>query len=126
MAQSSDEKQIRNLVKTWVQAVCDGNLEGIIAHHTPDMVIFDVPAPLQRKGLDEYRKAWELYFQYTSGGEGTFEVTDLELFVGDTVAFGHSPLHVAGGTARLTLGFRKIDDAWYIAHEHHSFAADAA
>lgn len=123
MAQSSDESQIRTLVKNWTQAVCNGDIEGILANHTPDVVLFDVPPPLQLKGLDEYRKAWELYLSYEPGGEGTFEVLDLDLAIGDTVAFGHSPLRVAGGTARLTLGFQKIDGTWRIAHEHHSFPA---
>lgn len=123
MQHPSNESEIRALTKNWAQAVCDGDIEAVLACHTSDVVLFDVPPPLQVKGLDEYRKAWELYFSYEPGGKDSFKVLDLTLFVGDTVAFGHSPLHVAGGTARLTLGFRKLDDKWYIAHEHHSFPA---
>lgn len=124
MQHSSDEDKIRTLIKNWVQAVCDGDMETILATHSKDVVLFDVPPPLQIKGIDDYKKAWELYFTYTSGGKDSFKLLDFDLFVGDIVAFGHSPLHVAGGTARLTLGFRKLDGKWYIAHEHHSFPAE--
>ena len=124
MSQTTDETQIRTVVKEWVQAVCDADMKGILAAHTDDVVLFDVPPPLQIRGIEEYKKAWDLYFTFTSGGKGTFEVLDLELSVGDNVAFGHSLIHVAGSTARLTLGFRKIDGKWYIAHEHHSFPAE--
>jgi ketosteroid isomerase-like protein len=122
---TTDEQKIRTVVDAWVKAICDGNMNGVIAAHANDIVMFDVPPPLQIEGLEGYKKQWELYFQYVPhGGPGSFELVDLQLFVGGEVAFGHSLLKVAGGTARLTLGFRKIDGAWHIAHEHHSFPSE--
>ena len=85
--------------------------------------MYDVPRPFERRGIEEYKKAWDLYYQFTDGGDGTFDILELELCTGDKVAYGYSPLSVANGTARLTLGFQKIDDNWLIAHEHHSFPA---
>ncbi len=119
-----DEAQIREVVRKWEQAVCAHNMDGVLANHTADTVMFDVPPPLQRMGLEEYRAAWQLYNQYDTGGDGSFKVLDLALFISGNVAFGYSPLQVAGGTARLTLGFRKEDGEWRIAHEHHSFPAE--
>jgi ketosteroid isomerase-like protein len=34
-----------------------------VAHHTDDIVMFDVPMPLESGGVEEYRKTWELFFR---------------------------------------------------------------
>jgi ketosteroid isomerase-like protein len=50
-----------------------------VAHHTDDIVMFDVPMPLESSGVEEYRKTWELFFANNRGGPGSFEVTDLRI-----------------------------------------------
>ena len=60
-----------------------------------------------------------------------FDIVSLEVTTGDEVAFAHALLrcNTPQGLAkdpdqrlRLTLGLRKEDNRWVVAHEHHSFA----
>jgi len=121
MTNNSNETQIRTLIESWTKAVREGDMEGVIAHHTDDIVIFDVPRPLQSKGTEAYKKMWELFFSYQPKGD--FDLSELEITADDTVAFGHGLLRVGSEkepAVRLTLGLRKIRDQWLIAHEHHS------
>lgn len=116
--------QIRTLIEHWIKAVQDKNLSGAIEHHTDDIVMFDVPLPLQSKDIDAYRATWELFFENSPGGPESFAITELAITSGDTVAFAHGLLHIDGSkepVGRLTIGLRKEDDTWKIAHEHHSY-----
>jgi len=124
---SSDENQIRTLIGNWVKAVQKKDMDGALAHHADDIVMFDVPLPLQSKGIDAYRKTWELFFDNSPGGSGSFEVAELAITTGDTVAFAHGLLHISGSkepVGRLTMGLRKEAGEWKIAHEHHSYPLD--
>jgi uncharacterized protein (TIGR02246 family) len=116
-----NETQIRALVESWASAVRAQDMDGALAHHTRDIVMFDVPEPLQWLGIDEYRKTWELFFAHSPGGPGSFDVTDLQVTAGDDVAWCHAILRVGDSSARLTMGLRREDGRWVIAHEHHSY-----
>jgi len=124
----SAEAQIRELIENWARAVRNGDMEGVLAHHADDIVMFDVPPPLQTKGIDTYKKAWELFFAMQ--GKGAFDLSELEIAASHDVAFCHSI--VTCGTrekegqfkVRLTVGLRKVNEGWVITHEHHSVPAD--
>jgi ketosteroid isomerase-like protein len=58
------ESQIRALIEAWADAVRRHDLSGIFAHHEQDIVMFDVPPPLQSRGMDEYKKTWDLFCRY--------------------------------------------------------------
>ncbi|QBD80654.1 DUF4440 domain-containing protein [Ktedonosporobacter rubrisoli] len=120
---TSNEAQVRELIASWTHAVRSKDRDALLACHTDDVVLFDVIPPLQIQGLEAYRQQWELFFAVDPGGPGSFELTDLHVSTGDTIAFAHALLKVAGSTARLTLGCRKLDGKWLIAHEHHSFSS---
>ena len=119
---TSDEATIHALLKTWVVAVRAHDLEGVLEHRSRDIVMFDVPPPLQSKGIDAYRDTWTLYF----GDEGSrlFELRETRIVASAGVAWVHAVLrcttspHPAG---RLTMGLRKVDGRWRVEHEHHSF-----
>ena len=121
---ASNESQIRILVENWVKAVHDRDMEHVLARHTDDIVMFDVIPPLQIKGLAAYEKAWELFFLYSPGGPGSFDLSDLEITAGDTTAYCHALVNVSGNNVRLTMGFRKLQGEWLIAHEHHSVLSE--
>jgi len=121
MPDASNENQIRTLVENWAAAVRARDLGGAVAHHANDIVMFDVPLPLQSRGLDDYKKTWELFFANNRGGAGSFEVTDIHIAAGDTVAYCHALLTIFDSTARLTMGLRKESGEWVVAHEHHSY-----
>jgi ketosteroid isomerase-like protein len=59
-----------------------------------------------------------------------FEIDALEVTAGDEVAFAHALLRCSTAETlqkqpdkrlRLTVGLRKADGRWTVAHEHHSF-----
>ncbi len=58
-----------------------------------------------------------------------YELRDLEVVVGDSVAFAHALAHMSGRRTdggetdlwfRLTLGLEKRRGAWRVSHEHQS------
>jgi uncharacterized protein (TIGR02246 family) len=124
MAELPSATEIRKIIDGWAQAVRDVDMDGILAHHTEDVLMFDVPPPVQWKGLEAYRKTWELFFRYSAGGKGSFDLREPQITAGDTVAFAHALLHVLGSTARLTVGLKKVGGQWLIAHEHHSYPSE--
>lgn len=120
MAAKSNESQIRMLIKSWARTVREKNMAGILAHHTDDFIMFDVPPPLQLKGLAAYKKTWDIFFSYNFGGSGSFNLIALNIIAGDAVAFCHALIKIIGGKVRLTVGLRKVSGKWLITHEHHS------
>jgi uncharacterized protein (TIGR02246 family) len=117
------EDEIRAVIGVWERAIQAGDLEGIIANHTEDVLMFDVPEPLQSTGIDQYRKTWELFFSYGSPAQDVFVIQDLRVSGGRDVAFATGLLRIGGSkepVCRLTLGLKRSRDRWLIAHEHHS------
>ena len=41
----SDEQAIRDLFTGWVEAIQTQNLEGVVADHDPNILMYDVPPP---------------------------------------------------------------------------------
>ena len=107
-----------------------GDLDGVIAQHGDDIVMFDVPPPENGvRGLDAYRETWPPFFEWQRSG-ATFEIVELDVTAGKGVAFAWALLRC--GTEeelredpeqrlRLTIGLRKDGDRWLVTHEHHSF-----
>jgi uncharacterized protein (TIGR02246 family) len=130
MAQS-DERDIRELITAWAEAVHAGDLDTVIVNHSDDIVMFDVPPPEQGvRGLHAYRETWPPFFEWQRSG-AMFAIETLEVTTGDDVAFGWALLRCATPEQlaehperrlRLTVGLRKEDGAWVVTHEHHSFA----
>jgi uncharacterized protein (TIGR02246 family) len=125
---SDNEIQIRALFEKWATAVQNKDISGVLANHSEDIVMFDVPLPLQSKGIAAYKKTWEVFFSWTKDSK-LFDFTELEITASDTVAFLHVIGHCAGEdstglkeslTFRLTMGLKKINGQWVVTHEHHS------
>jgi ketosteroid isomerase-like protein len=127
---NADEAAIRELVERWARAVRDKNLEGILAYHSTDMLMFDVPPPLESKGIEAYRKTWASFFAW-SEDPAIFEIMDMDITAGIDVAFVAALMRCAGVESgeriqlefRLTIGLQKIGDQWMVLHEHHSIPA---
>lgn len=62
---TTDEAAIRELVESWARAVRAKDLDGILANHSTDILMFDVPPPVQSKGIEAYRKTWDLFFSWS-------------------------------------------------------------
>jgi uncharacterized protein (TIGR02246 family) len=125
-----DEQQIRALIERWAAAVHASDLEGVLADHTDDVVMFDVPPPYEGvRGIDDYRETWPPFFKWQARG-AAFEIESLDVTAGDEVAYAYAllrcgmPQELADQPElrlRLTLGLRKQDGRWVVAHEHHSY-----
>jgi uncharacterized protein (TIGR02246 family) len=127
------ENQIKALIEAWADAVRRHDLPAILAHHDPDILMFDVPPPFQSRGLDEYRTTWDLFFTYHKPWQA-FDIEELAITAGEDVAFAvvamrcgsatvSGPPEQGGFPFRLTIGLRKVDGNWRITHEHHSVPA---
>ena len=126
-----NEAAIRELVESWARAVRAKDLDGILANHSTDMLMFDVPPPLQSKGIEAYKKTWELFFSW-SNDPVVFDIKDMDIIAGSDVAFVAALMRCAGTEKngerielefRLTIGLRRIGDQWMVLHEHHSIPA---
>lgn len=123
MNNNTNQKQIRVVIKQWEESIRSGDINGILANHTKDIVMFDVPEPLQSKGLAAYKKTWDLFYRYGAPSKDVFVIEDLKITAGDDVAFATGLLRIGGSKkpiCRLTLGLKKVRGKWLIAHEHHS------
>ncbi|MFG2869615.1 nuclear transport factor 2 family protein [Streptomyces sp. NPDC048338] len=128
---TTDESEIRALITRWAAAVHRGDLPAVLADHSDDIVMFDVPPPHDGvRGIDAYRSTWPPFFDWQAQG-ASFDIVSLDVTAGQDVAFAHALLRC--GTPeelaahpdqrlRLTIGLRRTGDRWVVAHEHHSFA----
>lgn len=130
MTSKTNEQQIRELIEHWVKAIRVRDLEGVIAHHAEDIVMFDVPPPERgARGLSEYRATWPEFFEWIASG-AVFEIVELDVVAGRDVAYAIGLLRcgapedlraLPGQHLRLSLGLVKGADGWLVQHEHHSF-----
>jgi len=128
---TTDEAAIRELLEDWARAVRAKDLDGILANHSIDMLMFDVPPPVQSRGIEAYRKTWDLFFSWADDPV-VFDIKNIEITAGTDVAFVAALMRCAGTEKngerielefRLTVGLRKIEDQWTVLHEHHSIPA---
>jgi uncharacterized protein (TIGR02246 family) len=129
MQSSTDAAIIRQIIERWVRAVDGADLPGVLAGHTDDVVMFDVPAPADvAEGIDAYAATWQAFLAWQAG-DGCFELVTLQVTAGHDVAYAHALLRCGNRDdiardpqprLRLTFGLRKQEGAWLIAHEHHS------
>jgi uncharacterized protein (TIGR02246 family) len=127
----TDSQQIREMIERWARAVHDGDMPTVLQDHAADIVMFDVPPPEQGvRGLDAYRASWPRFFEWQASG-AVFEIESLQVTAGTEVAYAYALLRCDTPDAlkrdpehrlRLTIGLRKEDGRWVVAHEHHSFA----
>jgi uncharacterized protein (TIGR02246 family) len=127
----NDEREIRTLIERWAKAVHAGDMDGVLADHADDIVMFDVPPPENGvRGISAYRATWPPFFEFQRRG-ARFEIVSLEVTAGENVAFAHALLRCGtedelrkdpGNRLRLTIGLRKQAGRWTVTHEHHSFA----
>jgi len=127
----ADVVVIRELIDNWAKAVRAKDFAGILAHHSQDMLMFDVPPPLESKGIEAYRKTWDLFFS-AQPEPIAFDIQQMNIVAGAEVAFVTALMQCAEIEKsrerikldfRLTVGLRKIDGQWVILHEHHSVPA---
>lgn len=129
MVESSDVAVIRAQIEAWAAAVRERDMAGVLKNHAADMIMYDVPPPLQLRGIAAYEASWPQFFD-ASPKPIKFDIVDLQITAGRDVAFAVALMRCAmieGGNVdldfRLTIGLHKIDGQWIVTHEHHSVPA---
>jgi uncharacterized protein (TIGR02246 family) len=128
---TGDEGDVRAVIETWAAAVRRKDFVGILSNHAENLVMFDVPPPLQSKGRDAYRRTWDLFFSW-SREPIVFDVMEMTVTAGSDIAFVAAVMRCSGTERgkdvdllfRLTVGLQKSEGHWTIVHEHHSLPAE--
>ena len=94
MADSSEAQILRRIGKL-VEAVRAADLEGVMSSYAPDVVTFDIVAPLQKIGADGKRQNWKGVFATYQRPLG-YEVRDVAIAVAGGGAFAHSLTRISG------------------------------
>ena len=121
----TDQRQIEDLCQRLGQAHYDKDADAIVGCYARDAVIYSLAPPLKdavdRDGIASWLATWD--------GPIRMEAKDVDLVVGDGLAWSTALNRIRGikidGTKedvwfRTTMGFRKVDDAWRIVHDHSS------
>jgi ketosteroid isomerase-like protein len=128
---AKEEVAIRKQIESWAAAVRRKDLNAILANHSSNILMFDVPPPLESKGLEAYKRTWDLFFSWAHDPV-VFNIREMSVTAGDDVAFVTALMCCAGIEVngddielafRLTIGLRKINNQWIVLHEHHSIPA---
>ncbi len=126
----NNHDQIKQLITNWAAAVRKKDMVKILAHHSPDIVMYDVPEPFESVGIEAYRKTWDIFFKYTK--PDVFDILEIRIFADEQVGFAFAKMQCADKSNssdyvpldfRLTIGLKKMDGQWVIVHEHHSVPA---
>lgn len=127
MNSETDESLIRGIVENWAKACCQKSVDGLVANHADDILLFDLKAPLQHSGMAAYRRVWEECLPYMTEPLKV-ELRDLKVTSNGNVAFSHSLHHMTTGEndtwMRATLCYRKEEEQWLVAHAHVSVPID--
>lgn len=125
---TNDEAQIRDLIDHWTTALRAKDVEGVLRCYAADVVSFDLAPPLQYVGTSALRRSLADWFTTFRGPIG-YEIRDLAITAGHDVGFSRSLNRISGTRTddkktdvwvRATVGYRRIDGRWLIAHEHAS------
>jgi uncharacterized protein (TIGR02246 family) len=126
------EATLRKAIDEWLTALKAKDLDGLMSHYAPDVVVFNLATPLAYNGLDAARENWRQWF--TSWEPPLqYEMHDLTIAADGDVAVSHSLNHIAGKDSkgkemdiwiRVTVGFRRSGGRWLTTHEHVSVPFD--
>ena len=128
----ASEAPIRASMDAWIEAVHAKDLDKLMALYAPDVLVFDLVAQLSCSGAENYRQHYAGWFSAWRGPIRC-ERRELSITAGEDIAFACCLTHNSGVTAggqkmdhwvRVTIGFRKIDGAWKVTHEHVSAPFD--
>ena len=129
--QFSEDGSVGEHIETLAQAIRDKDVDAVMRHYAPDVVVFDVRPPLAVQGADDYRKNFERWFA-SMQGPINYKMSDLRISMSESHAFCHALSHVKGTSVggekvdyqvRVTTCFQKANGQWLIGHEHVSMPA---
>lgn len=129
---ASTQTEVKALLDSWSQSTRSRDIDRLMSLYAPDITYFDCVPPLQFVGHAAVRKNFLRWFDGWQSDIGV-DIRDLKILVSEDVAFAFM-LHGTSGTlkggnevgywVRATVGCRRIDQTWLIAHEHISLPID--
>ena len=126
-----EDDAIRNHIDAMTQAIREKDVESLMTHYAPDVVVSDLTAPLDVQGADAYRKKFERWFGSIEGPVD-YEMDDLDISVDDDVGQSLGTAHVRGTRTnghktdycvRVATEFRKVNGHWLVRHEQISLSS---
>ena len=123
-----DDSSVRDRVASLAQAIREKDIEFLMTHYAPDLVVYVVMAPLAVQGAADYRKNFERWFA-SMRGPIDYEMNDLRISMSESHAFTHCVSHIKGTRTngekadywvRVTTCFQKANGQWLVGHEHVS------
>ena len=125
-ADSVNESEIAAVVEAWAEGIRQKNVDAVAKCFTEHPVGFYLAPPLQAdEALRENLTAWFASFDGSIG----YEIRDLTISASGDVAWCHALNRLTGMKTdgertdlwfRLTLGLKRCNDEWKIAHAHES------
>jgi ketosteroid isomerase-like protein len=122
------QAEVSELIEDWAKTLRAKHVESAMAHYAPDILTFDLAPPLQYVGANAIRRSLADWFPTFVGPLG-YEIRGLNIAASGDVAFSTSLNRITGARTsgeetdvwvRMTLGCKKINGTWMIAHEHAS------
>ena len=131
MNEDTEESLLRDRVATLAQAIRDKDIDALMTHYAPDVIVYDVMPPLDVKCATDYRENFERWFA-SMQGPIDYEMNDLRVSMSESHAFCHALSHIKGTRkngepadywVRVTTCFQKANGQWLVGHEHVSMPA---
>ena len=121
-----EQAQIRERIAAWSRALEARDIDALMAFYLPEAIQYDLIPPYKTVGREAIRAAWEHCLPYFPEGFGS-EHRDLTIEVDGNLAYVFCLHHFVAENHpcgqswfRVTVGFRRVDGQWRIAHEHVS------
>jgi uncharacterized protein (TIGR02246 family) len=133
-AMDSTQSEVRALVDSWSEAARSKDIERLMALYAPDIVYFDVVAPLHFTGSAAVRENFLRWFAAYQGAIGQ-EIRDVQIAASGDLAVAHMLIRASGTLqngrtvgywVRATICCQRSADRWMITHEHVSLPMDMA
>lgn len=129
---AADAAEIRRLNEEWAKALREKNIEGLMVHYAPEIVVFGITPPLHYTGKENHRKHWE---DMLASFEDVvdYKIHDLHITADHNIAFSESLNYIGGemkngqngGTwIRVTVCYKRVNNKWLATHEHVSVPFD--
>ncbi|MDO7848199.1 nuclear transport factor 2 family protein [Hymenobacter sp. M29] len=125
-----EEAQVRKAIDELTEALRTKNVDQISAAYAPETVMYVLAPPLQNvTGQNAPGAAGVREWLGSFRGPLGYDSRDLHMAVSGDLALAYRLIHISGtrtdGNAtdlwvRETLGFRQLDGAWKIIHQHQS------
>ena len=122
------EQEIRQAVADRQRAICQKNIDRILASYAEEAVVFNVKPPFQIRDKGAWRHEWESSLAHFPASFGS-ETKDVKIIAQGDIAVAHYLYRFTGmpfdpSWIRNTSVYRKIEGRWLIVHEHGSVPFD--